>query len=354
MALDTYSCPECQATLRISPNLKPGDLVQCPRCRVQFPVPDTGAFQQPLGVTAQPPSFPGDPSFTEAPLPSRPRFAEVEEENVTDTRGERKLREPEWDEDYPRPSEGYGGPYPPLSSDYTIDLGRWFAYASAHWGAILGASVGFAFLYGLINLVVQNIPFLGPLISLFVVTPLAAGWTVVALAQLKGRRWSFNDFFNGFNWWGAIVGNTLLQGFIVLGCAIPGGVIALLSIGFFGPGDIVTGMTLVVGGAALAVLLAAYVSVRTSFFALPLIIDRGFGATEAIAGSWTLSRGHFWGLFGVVLLLGLINLGGLLLCFVGLLFTIPLTTLVTCAGYLLVAGSRPPVELPEQNRPADF
>ncbi len=259
-----------------------------------------------------------------------------------------------WDEDYPRPSEGYFDRYPPLSSDYRIELDRWFAYAAAHWSAILGAWVGFTFLYLLIDAVVENVPLLGAILHFLVAVPMWAGTTVVALAQLKGRPWTFNDFFSGFNWWGAIVGCTFLQGLIVVGCLIPGGALALVSIGFFNTGDVVTGGTLLVCGAIVAVLLATYIGVRTSFFALPLIIDRGCSATDAIAGSWTLSRGHFWGLFGVQLLVGIITVGGALACLVGLLFTLPLTTLLTSAGYLLVAGSRPPVELPEQNRTADF
>jgi hypothetical protein len=47
-----------------------------------------------------------------------------------------------------------------------------------------------------------------------------------------------------------------------------------------------------------------------------------------------------------MLLLGLINIGGILMCGIGLLFVFPLTTLVLLAGYLLIAGSRPPVEAP--------
>jgi hypothetical protein len=106
MAFETYSCPECQAPLRSSPNLKPGDLVQCPRCRTQFPVPAPGTFQPPPGVTALPGPSSRDPNFSEAPLPSRPRFPEPEEHDG-ESWGRPKRPEPEWDEDYPRPSVRY-------------------------------------------------------------------------------------------------------------------------------------------------------------------------------------------------------------------------------------------------------
>jgi uncharacterized membrane protein len=77
------------------------------------------------------------------------------------------------------------------------------------------------------------------------------------------------------------------------------------------------------------------------YFANPLIVDRECSGSEAIQGSWRLTRGHFWGLFGVSLLMFLLMLAGLLACLIGALFMAPLVSLVTTAGYVLIAGSRP-------------
>ncbi len=39
--------------------------------------------------------------------------------------------------------------------------------------------------------------------------------------------------------------------------------------------------------------------------------------------SWKMVRKHWWQVFGLTILTGLINMGGLLLCGVGVLFTRP-------------------------------
>src|SRR5262245_43458758 len=39
MAIDTFSCPECQVKLRRSPHLQTGVRVQCPKCQFQCSVP---------------------------------------------------------------------------------------------------------------------------------------------------------------------------------------------------------------------------------------------------------------------------------------------------------------------------
>jgi hypothetical protein len=103
---------------------------------------------------------------------------------------------------------------------------------------------------------------------------------------------------------------------------------------------------LVLSGLVLRVigtLVGIYFQVRCMFY-LPLIIDRKCGAVESVQGSFRLTRGHFWGLLGMLLLLALINVAGLLACGIGMLLTFPFTQLVLLVGYLLIAGTRPRIE----------
>ena len=93
---------------------------------------------------------------------------------------------------------------------------------------------------------------------------------------------------------------------------------------------------------------------------------------EAIHGSWILSEGHFWGLFGMNLLLGLIMfVAGALVTALSVVlgvigfsvtpspsvllisilvpisvpfFIFPFIMLSLSAGFLHIAGRRPPVE----------
>jgi uncharacterized membrane protein len=204
--------------------------------------------------------------------------------------------------------------------------------------------IGFLYILGFISAAAARIPYRGGLVLLLIVPPLQAGFVIVALAQLQGRRWDFNDFFRGFAKYGTLLGYTILLILCVVGAALPAGLAAYVVVKTAGSSPVVNIIAIVLG--VVALLVSCYVGVRTGTFGVMLIIDRHFEALEALQGSWRMTRNHFWGLFGLQLLLGLINLAGVLLFGVGVLFTFPLTILVLVAGYLLVAGKRPPVERP--------
>jgi hypothetical protein len=212
--------------------------------------------------------------------------------------------------------------------------------------------IGYMFVYGTIVMAMQLvgiIPFVGILVglgSIVINPPLQAGFTVVALAQLKGKSWSFGDFFSGFKWFGPLVLNTLLNGAIFVACLIPA--IAVLVLAIVGSMAAKNPAFLIVAVAfyVLNLFAACFVMARVSFFSVTLIIDRGYGPVEALQGSWNLGRGHMWGLIGVMFLFGLMILGGYILCFIGALFVAPLVIMTHAAGYLLVAGTRPPRRSP--------
>jgi hypothetical protein len=176
-----------------------------------------------------------------------------------------------------------------------------------------------------------------------VVPVLSAGFVVVALAELKRRKWSFSDFFAGFRRPLPYLGLALLialAGGMVLGPAL------LLGSFLLSAGAVRVSLALtLLGAATLAAghLACFYVVVRSCFFAMPLMADRGFGPIEALVGSWTLSRGHVLALLAISLLFALINAGGAVLLGIGLLFTLPLVVLTWTSGYLLIAGSDLPV-----------
>jgi len=359
MAQDTFACPECQATLRYSPNLKAGDQVQCPKCRTQFPVPDRAA----------PPADPASPptqEYTDSPGSPRPRFSEPPGEEISPTRrpagyGGRPSGEP--DEDYPPR---------PLTGDYSIDINRWFSFAGKHYSALLGPAIGFLFVAGIVSMIpyaavvgaaqvmaFQMAPhepeaaglvsqlltqlallFLMPLVFF----PLWSGITAVCLAQLKGRPWTFGDFFSGFHRYGALAGVGLASQLLGLAISLPQ--LAILFIAVQSENLQLAVMAPVFTLIGLVVVIVC--QVRLFLFAPALIFDRNLGAMDAMKANWELTRGHFWGLFGVSLLLGLINLGGVLACLIGALFAVPYTMLILNAGYLLISDPRGPADYPPQ------
>ncbi len=81
-------------------------------------------------------------------------------------------------------------------------------------------------------------------------------------------------------------------------------------------------------------------------FATFIVIERELGPIDAMNASNQLTRGHKWQLLGLVLLLVLINLLGLMALVVGLLVSIPVSTLAFVHAYRVLGGK------PEM-RPAD-
>jgi hypothetical protein len=224
-----------------------------------------------------------------------------------------------------------------LSGDYAIDLARWFECAAPGYKAVLGPAIGFLLLYAMLQLGASTIPGGNLVCSLLLGPALLAGVTVVALNQLKGERWSFGDFFAGLACWGHLVGLELVILLVLLVGSLPVGL--LLAQAASSHDSQLLGLAILLGITLLAA--AVYFGVRGTFFATQLIVERRMGFLQALRGCWALTRGHFWPLLGIGLLLGLINLGGFLLCYVGFLFTFPLTSLVVNAGYLLAAGRAP-------------
>jgi hypothetical protein len=336
-------------------------LVKCPKCEQQFRVPPEEEEDLPAPPRRSRPDDldPEDPE--ERPRVSRRRDDDDPDERFgpeprrsrafddLDDRDER----PRWrrdsdedeDEDYPRDRRGrpYGN-VADLSTRYEVDLSRWFSIGKEHWGDILGPSAGFLLILGVAyvfsSIAGAIIPFAGVVYALFLQPHLLAGLTLVCLAQLKGEKWSFGDFFGGFQWYGHILALTLLVGLAELVVMLPVGIAMIV---FFVSGGPPWGLAVVIPLILVTAVAAVYLGIRLQFYALPLMLDRNFGVIDAIAGSWKLTQGHVLMLFVVSLLVFAINFVGALPCGLGLLFTTPLTQLIVTAGYLLVAGSQPPV-----------
>ena len=86
-------------------------------------------------------------------------------------------------------------------------------------------------------------------------------------------------------------------------------------------GALVYGL-IVLGGLILFIVPGIIWAIQFGFYKY-LIVDKKLGPIEAIKASGRMTKGHRWNIFLICLLVGLINLAGLLALGVGLLFTIP-------------------------------
>lgn len=97
---------------------------------------------------------------------------------------------------------------------------------------------------------------------------------------------------------------------------------------------------LMILGCVLCLIPGIYLSVAW-IFALPLVIDRNFGAWEALEVSRKVVTRHWWILFVLVLLAGLIGTAGVVACCIGVLVTAPLTHTILIYAYQDVFGTPP-------------
>ncbi len=190
-----------------------------------------------------------------------------------------------------------------LTYGYQVRIGE---YISRGWDLLqpkLGIFVGYVVVLLGIRIVLLFVPYVGSIVSMVISPALNAGLFIVAHKLLLGESVEFGDFFKGFEKFGVFLSAELVSGlFIFLGlllCIIPG----------------------------------IYLGTAYSFVQL-FIIDRDLDFWPAMEMSRQLVTRNFFPVFLFFLLLGLIYFGGLLLCGLGLLITIPLTYCATAVAYM--------------------
>lgn len=133
------------------------------------------------------------------------------------------------------------------------------------------------------------------------------GIYIVAFQIVRNRPTAFGDFFQGFN--------RALQ--ILLLAIVSGFLIGLATLCF-----IIPGIYLAIG----------------YMFALPLLLDKNLDFWPAMETSRKLITKKWFAFFGFSLVLGIINIVGLLLIGIGFLVTFPWTICSTVAAYDDIVG----------------
>ena len=83
---------------------------------------------------------------------------------------------------------------------------------SGNWGQPIGVFS----IYLLITIVLQNIPFIGPIALIFVAGPLTLGFTIYFLKFLKNEESNLNQLFEGFKNYGSVLVTYLLYTIYIL------------------------------------------------------------------------------------------------------------------------------------------
>ena len=136
----------------------------------------------------------------------------------------------------------------------------------------------------------------------------AIGFTKIQLNILDSKKTRVSDLFNTNGVFWQYLATSILVGLIVIG-----GLLLLIVPGI--------------------IWLLKYQ------FAMPLVVDKKLDITESIRKSGEITQGHKGWLFGFAIVLGLVNIAGALLLLVGLLVTIPLTTMAYIYVYRQLSSS---------------
>jgi len=218
------------------------------------------------------------------------------------------------------------------TGDYELDIGgcigRGWQLMKNNFGLLVGATV----VYGLIQFGISmlgKIPKLGVVVTLcnvvFLSGPLMAGFYFLFLKTIRGHGGEVGDLFSGFS-------NNYLQLVLTyLASAFLTGLAALPGIAIFVVGLVQTmhhhaaeplSMALMALGSVVALIPSVYLSVGW-MFSLALVIDKRMEFWPAMTLSRQMVGKHWWTVFALLIVCGLINVLGLLACCVGLLASVP-------------------------------
>ena len=218
-----------------------------------------------------------------------------------------------------------------FTRDYDLDIGRCVGDAwnllKNNFGMIFGGVAIFMLIQIFIS-VLARIPLVGlvfTLGNLIITGPLMGGVYYFFLKAIRRQPAEIGDVFSGFR----LAFGQLLLGYLVMAILIglstlPG--IAIMAFPIYmmirhhAP-DAVP-ILLAVLGFIVAMVPAIYLTISW-MFSLPLIIDKQIDFWAAMGASRKMVGKHWWLVFGLSLVCGLINIAGMLACCVGIFISLP-------------------------------
>ncbi len=238
-----------------------------------------------------------------------------------------------------------------VERDYELDLGGCisggYQLLKDNFSLLFVTALVFGGIEGFVTML-GAIPFIGPIFSianLVIAGPLMGGLFYVNLRAVRGESAEVGDIFAGFRrQFGQLFLGKLIPGLVAGLSLIPviiAAVVLLVVPAMSSPNqkpDLHNLLLLIPIG---LVCLLPMIYLQTCWtFTLALIIDKGMDFGAAMKTSWKMVRKHWWQVFGLMLLIGLVNLAGALACLVGLLFTMPIGFAAMMIAYETIFGEK--------------
>jgi len=235
-----------------------------------------------------------------------------------------------------------------VDRDYDLDIGGCVSRAYELFKSNFGIVFGGVAIYISIQIAFSafgQIPVLGALLSLanlVISGPLMGGVYLLLLKVIRGQPATVGDIFLGFQ----TRFLQLMLGYIVAAsltgvAAIPGLIPAGFATFMMVRAHEVSAVYLVIGLIGLLIILVPVMYLAVAWvFTVPLIADKRMDFWPAMSASRKTVTRHWWTVFALLVIMGLINVAGFLCCCVGLFFSLPLSLTAMMYAYEDIFSSR--------------
>jgi len=177
--------------------------------------------------------------------------------------------------------------------------------------------------------------------------PMMCGLYMALFKTRRGEPIEFGTLFKGFDYFGQSVVAALLHTIPIIAIVVPAYLLfyvsMFVSMAAAGSGDepnpaAFMGVMFMFGLFWIAVMLVILFITIGFTFAYPLIVDRKMQGFDAVKLSFKAAFANFWRLLGMVLLTSLLSILGLLVCYVGMFFVMPIGYAAIAKAYEQVFG----------------
>lgn len=175
--------------------------------------------------------------------------------------------------------------------------------------------------------------------------PMMCGIYLALFQTRRGQPIEFNVLFKGFDYFGDSVVATLLHMIPLIVVFVPSYIAFYIGMFMMMPrAGADPDPTALLGffGAVMVfwiVMMVILIVLSIGFtFAYPLIVDRRLSGIEAVKLSIKAAMANFWRLLGLMLISGALNFIGVLLCYVGVFFVLPINFAAIAMAYEQVFG----------------
>lgn len=187
--------------------------------------------------------------------------------------------------------------------------------------------------------------------------PMMCGLYMAFFKTRRGEPIEFGTLFKGFDYFGQSVVAALLHTVPIIAIIVPAYIlfyvfmfVSMAAAGAASPNGEPNpapffGVMLMFGLFWIVVMLVIVIITIGFTFAYPLIVDRKLQGFDAVKLSFRAAFANFWRLLGLVLLTGVLNILGILACYVGVFFVMPIGYAAIAKAYEQVFGLSDGTEL---------